>query len=73
MSDTAAGGLLDDYIDDSELARKLKVTTRTTRRYRNEPDGLPYLTIGGRIYYRIPSVMDWLAARERRPNPRRAA
>lgn len=63
--------ILDDYIHDSDAAAEIHVTTRTTARYRNEPDGLPYYVIGGRIYYHKDEFRDWLRKRVRKPNPRR--
>jgi hypothetical protein len=63
--------LLEDYLTRDELATELGVVPRTIMRYQNLPNGLPYLEIAGRIYYRRESVRDWLHSRERRPNPRR--
>lgn len=65
--------LLAGYVDRPTLARQLRCTERTLHRYENQPDGLPSLTIGGRKFYRVQAVMDWLAKRERKPNQRRAA
>lgn len=64
-------GLLQGYLDREQLARELDCTTRTIWNYENLPDGLPSLMLGGKKLYRIESVRLWLAARERRPNPRR--
>lgn len=63
--------LLDDFLPRADLAEQLGVSERTLARYENAPDGLPVTTIGGRKLYRIDSVREWIAARERRPNPRR--
>jgi len=66
--------LLADYVDRASLCEALgDVSTRTIARYENQPDGLPSVTIGGRKYYRLEAVKDWLLKRERHPNPRRAA
>ena len=65
--------LLDDYLPRVGLAAQLDVSERTLARYENAPDGLPVTLIGGRKLYRLDSVRAWLAARERRPNPRRRA
>lgn len=65
--------LLDDYLDRPSLAAELRVTERTLIRWQQQPDGLPYVELGGRILYRISSVRDWIESRERRPNPRRRA
>jgi len=65
-------GLLDDYRNRAELAQELRCSERSIWRYENLPDGLPSVLIAGRKFYRIQAVRDWLAKRERRPNPRRA-
>lgn len=70
MSDVS---LLSDYWDRPALAIELRTSERTIARYENQPDGLPSVTIGGRKYYRIAAVRDWLTKRERRPNKRRVA
>jgi hypothetical protein len=62
-----------DYVDRPGLAALWHITPKTLQRYEAEPDGLPSLKLGGRVYYRLSSAMAWLAARERRPNARRAA
>ncbi|MBB4277253.1 transcriptional regulator [Rhizobium mongolense] len=66
-------GLLQGYLDREQLARELGCTTRTIHTYENLPDGLPSLMLGGKKLYRVEAVRQWIAGRERRPNPRRAA
>lgn len=63
--------LLTGYIDKATLAVELRTTPRSIERYMSEPNGLPSVVIGGRVYFRIDAVQKWLEARERRPNPRR--
>jgi hypothetical protein len=65
--------LLDDYITRTELAAELGCCTRSIARMESLADGLPSVVLAGRKLYRKASVLDWLAKRERRPNPRRAA
>ena len=65
--------LLAGFATRAEIARQFDTCERTVARYENEPDGLPSVLIGGRKYYRFDAVREWLARRERRPNPRRAA
>lgn len=65
-------GLMADYRDEPTMAKELHVTPRTMARYRNEPDGLPYLLLGGRVYYHLPTVRRWLEQRIVKPNPTRA-
>lgn len=64
--------LLSDYLTQDQLAEALGVVPRTLRRYQNEPNGLPFTTIGGRRLYRLESVQRWLERREHQPNPTRA-
>jgi hypothetical protein len=66
-------GILQGYLDRPSLAEQLRVSERTIARYELLPDGLPSTMLGGRKLYRIEAVMAWIAAREKRPNPRRAA
>ncbi|HRY26693.1 MAG: hypothetical protein KDH20_12720 [Rhodocyclaceae bacterium] len=64
--------LLSGYLDRAALAKELNVCQRTIARYESQPNGLPVTVIGGRRLYKMTSVMAWLEARERRPNPTRA-
>lgn len=64
--------LLDDYQRPEETAKQLHVTLRTIARYESEPEGLPYVLIGGRKWHHIPTVRAWLAGKMRHPNKRRA-
>jgi hypothetical protein len=63
--------LLDGYLTRKQLAQALAVCERSIARAENQPDGLPSLMIGGRKLYRIDAVRQWLARRERIPNPTR--
>jgi hypothetical protein len=54
-----------------ELADSMGVTEKTIWRYTNEPNGLPHLKLGGRIYIRTEAALKWIAAKEKKPNPRR--
>ena len=64
--------LLDNYLSRDELAKELRVTTRTIARWQAKPNGIPVTQIGGRTLFRVESVKTWLAAHEIHPNPRRA-
>jgi len=64
--------LLDGYLTQPGLAVELDCCPRTISRYENQPDGLPFVRIGGRKLYRIESVRAWIAALEHKPNPKRA-
>lgn len=63
----------DELIPDEELAAQWQTTTRTLRRYDNEADGLPFVIVSGRKWRPVRLCQKWLAARIKRPNPRRAA
>ncbi|MGY3445635.1 helix-turn-helix domain-containing protein [Bradyrhizobium sp. USDA 4473] len=71
MSDTET--ILTGYITESQFADGAKISVRTVIRYRNQPDGLPYLKFGRRIYIPFDEARDWLRARVKRPNARRRA
>lgn len=64
--------ILQDYLDRESLAAELHCHTRTVDRLRTGPNGLPFVQIGGRVLFRRETVKEWLAAQERRPNPRRS-
>lgn len=63
--------LLAGYLTRDQLASQLGVTVRTLGRWMAQPNGLPYTTLGARTLFRIDAVKEWIASRERRPNPRR--
>jgi hypothetical protein len=64
---------LDGYIPDDEFAAQANVCTRTVDRYRNQPDGLPFVKFANRIYIPLLEAREWLKGRVKRPNPRRKA
>lgn len=66
----ATGGILHDYVSIEALALELKCSTRTIARRVNEPNGLPFVRIGGRIYFSVPSVKRWIAEKETQRNPK---
>lgn len=65
--------LLDDMLAEKEIAAELGVSARTVKRWRAMPGGLPFIALGGRIFYRRSSVRTWIESRERFPNQRRRA
>lgn len=64
---------LEGYLTVAQLAAHCHRSVKTVRRWLREPDGLPHTKLGGTVLINVDSFRDWLAARERRPNPRRAA
>lgn len=65
--------ILDGYDPEPVFAAGAHISTRTTARYRNQPNGLPYVEFGGRIYIPREEARDWLRSRIKRPNQRRTA
>lgn len=71
MTTDSGLGLLNGYAEEEALALEFNKSPRTIRRWSDQPDGLPYVRIGSKRYYRLASVRAWLEGRERKPNPRR--
>lgn len=67
------GFVLEEITDVHGIARALNVAVRTVNRYSAVPDGLPYMVLGKRRLYHLPTVRDWLLRGMKTPNPRRAA
>jgi hypothetical protein len=65
--------VLAGYVEQVKFAAEVQVSERTVARYRNLPDGLPYLPFGGKIYIPIEEAREWLKSRVKRPNQRRVA
>lgn len=63
--------LLDGYVTEPTFAAGANISQRTCARYRNQPDGLPYVEFGGRIYIPIAEARAWLERKIKRPNQRR--
>lgn len=63
----------DELISDEQLALDWHVTQRSLARYEKQPDGLPFVLLGGRKYRPVKACRAWLERRIRKPNPRRAA
>lgn len=53
-----------EFLSDAQLCAMLRVTPRTTARWRVEGNGLPFVRAGGRrVLYRVRDVEAWLATR----------
>jgi hypothetical protein len=63
--------ILEGYLAIDAIAENLKCTPRTIYRLMNEPDGLPFVKIGGRNYFHIETVRAWVFAHRQQRNPRR--
>jgi hypothetical protein len=65
--------ILDGYALEEEFAAANNINPRTVARYRNQPNGLPYVKWGGRVFINVDGARQWLAKRTiRRNQPRRA-
>jgi hypothetical protein len=63
--------LTDEYTEEKKFAEDNNVHQRTVARYRNQPDGLPYVMWGGRVFIHVPRARQWLESRVRHLNPSR--
>jgi hypothetical protein len=69
-----ARSVLEGFVTEEQFARDNDVSVRTSRRYRLQPDGMPYVEWGGKIYIHLETSREWLLrSRMKRPNPRRKA
>jgi hypothetical protein len=64
--------VLEGFLPEKDWAKAAGVTQRTTAKYRNEPNGLPYLDWAGKIWIPVKEGREWLLRRVRHPNRRRA-
>jgi hypothetical protein len=70
----AAGGfILEGYVQQAQFAADNGISERTVKRYRDQPDGLPWVAFGGKVFIPILEAGEWLRRRVRHPNPRRRA
>jgi hypothetical protein len=65
--------ILEGYAPEEDFAAANHINPRTVARYRNQPDGLPYVKWAGRVYIHVLGARDWLAKRTIRRNQRRGA
>jgi hypothetical protein len=61
--------ILAGFVPEDEFATANQIHARTVKRYRDQPDGLPYLIWGNRVYIPTEAAREWLLKRVRRPNP----
>jgi hypothetical protein len=62
-------GFLEGFELEEEFASSANVHPRTIKRYRDQPNGLPYLIWGGKVYIPTADAREWLLRRVRHPNP----
>jgi len=64
-------GFRQRFMPRDDFAAELGVHPRTVKRYQEEPDGLPFAVIGGKIFIPIREGLEWVERRVVRPNPTR--
>lgn len=52
-------GLVEQHLNESGLADRLRLSVRTLQRWRWKGRGPPYLKLGGRVVYRLEDVKAW--------------
>jgi hypothetical protein len=68
---STGAGILDDYQDLEPFAKGLGRHPRTIMRWTDQPDGLPYLKLGNRVLFHVPTAKAWIFGRMRTANPRK--
>ena len=63
--------LLEGFQPEQEFADDNGISRRQVARYRNEPDGLPYMYFGGRVWIDIEGGREWIKRRVINRNPTR--
>ena len=69
MSDTHS--ILGGFATEAEFAKANDIHPRTLARYRNQPNGMPHIRWGGKIYIDVAGAREWLHKRVVRRNPGR--
>jgi hypothetical protein len=67
-----AGELLRDYWSEVELAKEIKKSLRTIRKWRQRKIGPPFAMVGKTPVYPQHGARDWLKSLERQPLRKRA-
>ncbi len=66
---TDSVNILEGFVLEDDFAAAGKVSPRTIARYRNQPNGLPYMVWAGKIYIPVDAGREWVWNRIRRANP----
>jgi hypothetical protein len=53
----------DEFLDQQQLAERLRLSPRTLERQRQSGGGIPYVKAGRRVLYRWTDALDWLDQR----------
>ena len=62
---------LKEYALETAWAAEHRISQRTAKRYRDQPNGLPYLQWGGEIYIPRREGAEYIKSRVKRRNQRR--
>jgi hypothetical protein len=65
--------ILEGYVREEDFAAANEINVRTVARYRNQPDGLPHVKWGGRVFIDVAGAREWLAKQTIRRNQLRRA
>jgi hypothetical protein len=65
-----SANLFEDLMELEPFAAQVNRSTRTVRRWIDEPNGLPYTQLGNRILIHVPTAREWIMGRMK--NVRRA-
>jgi predicted site-specific integrase-resolvase len=60
----SAETVLAGFLSRRDPAVQLNISERTLHRWRRLGEGPPVTKVGRRIYYQLPTVREWLRARE---------
>jgi hypothetical protein len=71
MTAKSSAFILDEYAPEKEFAAANRVSQRTLARYRNMPDGIPWMLWNGQVHIHIPGARDFVARRVKHPNQTR--
>lgn len=58
---------LSDYVTRKQLATRGPIPYSTLKKLVDDPAGPPFIRVGDRIFYHLPSVEAWLAAQASTP------
>jgi hypothetical protein len=67
-----SSNILEDFVPEVDFARDNNIHPRTVARYRNQPDGLPYVEFGGKVMISVSGAREWLMKRVQRKNQPRS-
>ena len=62
--------VFEDFLDLDSFAAEVNRHPRTIRRWLDEPGGLPYTKVGGRVLIHVPTARDWMLNRMHNTPPK---